>query len=43
VASVQAAQESRDPELRAAVAAVEAAVIRIGLSLDELLVGAFRP
>jgi len=42
VASVQAAQESRDPELRAAVAAVEAAVIRIGLSLDELLVGAFR-
>jgi hypothetical protein len=42
VASVRAAQESRDPELRAAVATLEAAVIRIGLCLDELLVGAFR-
>jgi hypothetical protein len=42
VAAVRAAQESQDPELRGAVATLEAAVIRIGTSLDDLVVGASR-
>jgi len=42
VASMRTAQASEDSGLRGAVATLEAAVIRIGTSLDELVVGASR-
>jgi hypothetical protein len=42
VASMRTAQASGDPELRGALATLEAAVIHIGTSLDELVVDASR-